>query len=251
MLDQIPHSQHLLELRMARPPANALDPSLIVALRDAVRAAPANGYRALVLSGAPGMFSAGLDVQALSLLPRPEIEAFYANFTSLWETLAGSEIPIAAAITGHAPAGGAALSIFCDFSVMAQGNYRIGLNEVAVGLSVPSQICKALAKRVGHHIAEQMLVEGRLILPEEALRVGMVDETVEVDQVIPRALDWCEGKLALPQQAFLKTRKIARQPLMVAFADPDPTPAGFGDMWFGEEAQATVRKLIERLKSKK
>ena len=57
-------------LQLNRPPANALSPELIVALKDAIEAAPAEGARALVLSGLPGMFSAGLDVPLLVTLDR-------------------------------------------------------------------------------------------------------------------------------------------------------------------------------------
>src|SRR5689334_16771126 len=72
MLTPIQHGP-ILELRLARPPANALNPGLIAALRDAVAAAPAQGARALVLSGADGMFSAGLDVPELLPLDRPAL----------------------------------------------------------------------------------------------------------------------------------------------------------------------------------
>ena len=103
------------ELRLNRPPANALSPQLIVALREAVEGAPQDGVRALVLSGAPGMFSAGLDVPLLLTLDRAAMAGVWRDFYALLRALASSSIPIAAAITGHAPAGGTVLPLFCDW----------------------------------------------------------------------------------------------------------------------------------------
>src|SRR5258707_3161252 len=124
------------ELRLDRPPANALSPELIAALRAAVEEAPAAGARALVLSGAPGFFFGGLDVPYLIRLDRSAIAVAWRDFYGLLGSLAASPIPGAAAITGHSPAGGALMSLFCDVRIMAEGaegaegEYRIGLNEV-------------------------------------------------------------------------------------------------------------------------
>ncbi|MCB1613734.1 MAG: enoyl-CoA hydratase/isomerase family protein, partial [Xanthomonadales bacterium] len=63
MLDKIKH-EDILELRLARPPVNALSPELIALLHQSVRAAPDSGARAVVISAGPGLFSAGLDVPA-------------------------------------------------------------------------------------------------------------------------------------------------------------------------------------------
>ncbi|HJT97879.1 MAG TPA: enoyl-CoA hydratase/isomerase family protein, partial [Rhodanobacteraceae bacterium] len=97
------------ELRLARPPVNALDHALVRTLRDAIVRAPDEGARGIVLSGRPGMFSAGLDVPALLALARDELRVFWNDFFALCGTIACSRIPVVAAITGHAPAGGAVL----------------------------------------------------------------------------------------------------------------------------------------------
>lgn len=119
MLERTEHGE-ILELRLARPPANALDAALIAALGEAIEGAPASGARALVLSGRR-MFSGGLDVPALLTLDRAGMEQTLRDFFRLMRALAASPIPTIAAITGHAPAGGAVLSIFCDARVMVRG----------------------------------------------------------------------------------------------------------------------------------
>ena len=73
----------VVELRLARPPVNALDSQLVKQLRTAIESAPALGARGIVLSGRAGMFSAGLDVPALLQLKRPELIAFFRDFFAL------------------------------------------------------------------------------------------------------------------------------------------------------------------------
>ncbi|MDW8479327.1 MAG: enoyl-CoA hydratase/isomerase family protein [Xanthomonadales bacterium] len=254
MIETLRHDE-ILELRLARPPANALDGALIAALLDAVRRAPAEDAAALVLSGQPGMFSAGLDVPALLELDRAAMARVWEDFSALMRAIALSPIPVACAITGHSPAGGAVLALFCDHRVMARAPdparpYRIGLNEVAVGLIVPDPIARALARLVGPHRAERLLVEGRLLTAEEAMTVGLVDALAEPETVVPEAIAWCRRHLALPRLAMSGTRRIARAGLAEAFEDPSLDTEDFLDHWFGEEAQAALRALVARLRQR-
>lgn len=250
MLDRIEHGD-ILELRLARPPANALDPALIAALADAVLGAPAGGARALVLSGSPGRFSGGLDVPVLLTLDRPAMETTLRDFFRLMRAVAAAPIPCVAAITGHAPAGGAVLSIFCDARVMAEGDYRIGLNEVQVGLSLPRVIHTALVRVVGPRQAERLGVGGLLVSAGEALHVGLVDELVPLEGVVERALERCRDLLKLPPRAMATTRALCRESLVAAFDDQQAeTYERFVDDWFGPETQGAMRALVARLQKR-
>jgi 3,2-trans-enoyl-CoA isomerase len=250
MLDIIRHDD-IRELRLARPPVNALDPGLVKRLREAVESAPRDGARALVLSGAPGMFSAGLDVPTLLTLDRDAFRVFWGDFFGLCAALARSPIPVAAAITGHSPAGGAVLAIMCDYRVMARGAFKIGLNEVQVGLSVPECIQAALRRLVGTYRAERLMVEGAMLDAEQADAIGLVDELVDGDLVVARALIWLGELLKFPVQAMTATRRRARADLADVFADPASLPVEeFLDGWFAPEAQRVLTALVARLKSK-
>jgi len=239
------------ELRLNRPPVNALSPELIVALTRAIDSAPAAGVGALVLSGAPGRFSAGLDVPLLLTLDRPAMAGLWRGLYGLLRALACSSIPIAAAITGHAPAGGTVLALFCDRRIMAEGDWKIGVNEVQVGIPLPPVILSALKRQVGAPSAESLGVSGVLISPAEAVRVGLVDETVDADQVVERAVEWCNGLLALPRHAMSITRKKARADLAVLFDRVEPEIEEMIQSWWSEETQTTLRSLVERLAKKK
>jgi 3,2-trans-enoyl-CoA isomerase len=251
MLDIIPHDDDIVEISLARPPVNALNTELVRMLRDTVAQAPANGARGIVLSGAQGMFSAGVDVVALLKLDREGVRAYWKEFFALCAALARSPVPIVAAVTGHSPAGGAVLALFSDYRVMAHGPYRIGLNEVQVGLSVPDSIQFALRRVIGSYRAERLLVSGTMLDAEQALAVGFVDELVGLEQVTTRALHWMREVLALPRHAMLTTRALARADLANVFADPDALPLEeFLDGFFAEETQGVLHGLVARLKSK-
>jgi Delta3-Delta2-enoyl-CoA isomerase len=240
------------ELRLNRPPVNALTRELIVALRQAIEAAPQQGVSALILSGSPGRFSAGLDVPALLECDQAAIAELWRALYALMRALGCSSIPIAAAITGHAPAGGTVLATFCDWRVMAAGDFKMGLNEVHVGLPLPSVIFAALRRLLGAAQAERLAVEGLLLSPAEALKIGWVDEIAPPDQVIERAQKWCESLLALPSDAMTKTRCEARTDLVAVFdRDLDSELDRVSAAWWSPSTQATLKALAARLKKKK
>lgn len=237
-------------LRLARPPVNALGPDLVGELNQALDAAVADGVSALVLAGGPKVFSAGLDVPALLALERTQLLQFWRDFFALTARLACSPIPIAAAIDGHSPAGGAVLALFCDTRIMARGPFKIGLNEVQVGLPVPISIQAALRRQVGARVAERLLVAGAMIESEQALAVGFVDALCEPGQAQADAIAWCRGLLALPPQAMAMTRQGARHDLAEIFADQASIdPHAITEAWFGTETQTTLHALVERLKA--
>jgi enoyl-CoA hydratase/carnithine racemase len=250
MLETLRHDS-VLELRLARPPVNALDPTLVAKLRQAFIEAPAQGARCVILSGNKGLFSAGLDVPTLLTLDRSGMVAFWREFQGLLGAIARCAVPTVAAITGHSPAGGAVLSIFCDYRIMARGAYRIGLNEVQVGLSVPSTIQYAFKRLLGAHRADRLMMQGAIVEAEEAHRIGLVDELVDVDHVVAHAIDWGKHIVALPYEAMSETRRLARADLHAAVDEGERAPnALFLERWFSAEAQSTLRALVAKLKSK-
>jgi Delta3-Delta2-enoyl-CoA isomerase len=239
------------ELRLDRPPANALSPQLIVALKQAVEAAPDDGARALVLSGTPGMFSGGLDVPLLVTLDHPAIAQVWHDFYSLLRALARSPIPIAAAITGHGPAGGTVLALFCDWRGMAEGDWKMGFNEVQVGIPLPPVILGALRRQVGARQAERLGTGGLVISAAEAARLGLVDELIPPERVVERAVELCHSLLALPPQAMTATRRRARADLASLFDQIEDELNEVVANWWSDEAQSVLRALAAKLTKKK
>lgn len=250
MLERVRHND-ILELKLARPPVNALNPELLSMLREAIATAPGEGVRALVISGGPGVFSAGMDVPRLLTLGRDELEAAWMQFFGVLEALARSPLPSAAAIGGHSPAGGAVIGLFCDYRVMARGPWKIGLNEVQVGLVVPECIQYALKRLVGPYRGERLLMAGAMVESEQALAMGFVDELTDVDHVPTRCIAWLEELLRLPAKAMHATRMISRADLVDAIADPRRLDLSrFLDEWYSDDTQAVLTALVAKLKSK-
>jgi enoyl-CoA hydratase/carnithine racemase len=239
------------EVRLNRLPVNALSSELISALRQAIDQAARGDARALVLSGTAGVFSAGLDIPLLVTLDGSGVALLWRELYALMKSLASSPIPIAAAITGHAPAGGTVLALFCDWRVAARGEFKLGLSEVQVGIPLPPVIFAALRRQVGPREAERLAVGGLILSPEEALRVGLVDELASPDDVLGRALAWCLNLLALPAEAMLATRRRARADLLALFDQSlEEEWRRAVDVWWSPETQSTLHRLVERLGKK-
>ena len=242
------------ELRLARPPVNALDPALCRALITTLDAAVADGVDAVVLSGAPGIFSAGLDVPHLMALgqDRQALHAGWGAFFGAARSLAALRIPVVAALTGHAPAGGCVLSLCCDYRVMARSPnpakpFMIGMNETQVGLAVPEGAQQLMRRVIGPYRAERLLVSGSMVTADEALRLGLVDTVVEVDQVVPHALEWLSTLLALPRAPMLLTRSLARADLVRALEPQNLDLERFVEGWYDADTQAGLRALLAKL----
>jgi enoyl-CoA hydratase/carnithine racemase len=250
VIEQTDHGR-VRELRLARPPANAFNTGLMRELATRVLRAPADGADALVISGAPGMFTGGLDVPELLRLGPAEVRSFWEAFFALLRGVAASEVPVVAALTGHSPAAGAVLAAFCDYRVMADGPYKVGMNEVQVGLVVPPLIQYAMKRLAGPRVGDALLVSGAMLAPREALRVGLVDQVVAPAEVVPHAVAWAEALLALPRQAMLETRRLARADLVAQFDALGPRAhEEAAERVLGAEAQAAMRALAERLARK-
>src|SRR5580692_11455867 len=94
----------------------------------------------VILTGKEGFFSSGIDLIEAYDYNEEQIRAFWVDFLAMQNTLAAFEKPMVAAISGHSPAGGCIMAICCDYRVMAEGKFIIGLNEVPVGIIVPGSV---------------------------------------------------------------------------------------------------------------
>lgn len=236
-------------LRMARPPVNALDPALCRALTAAIADALAEGAQGLVLAGGQKVFSAGLDVPHLLSLGE-DGDALLGAWTDFFEAaraLLGAAVPVVAAMAGHAPAGGCVLALCCDYRIMAEGPFRIGLNETQVGLVAPEGIQALLARCVGRHRAERLLVAGAMVDAAEASRIGLVDELAGIDEVEVRAIVWLQGLLQLPRTPMLETRRIARADAVDCLRAARIDLPRFVADWMQPDTQAGLRAMLARI----
>ena len=131
---QIETSGEVAVLPMRAGKANAIGSAFLDRLSAQLDAVEASGASALVLTGEGRAFSAGLDLPEVSRLDRGALERFIRRFSEVMLRVFALPVPVVAAINGHAIAGGCVLAMQADVRLAAEGDYRIGLNEVAIGL---------------------------------------------------------------------------------------------------------------------
>lgn len=246
MLDVESHGE-IVELRINRPPANALNHDLLEALLSAGDTAVRDGAKALMLSGQQGMFCAGIDVPELLDQDHASMLRFWGLLFATAKSLAACPVPVVAALTGHSPAGGTVLATHCDYRIGAEGGFKMGFNEVQVGLPLPSTFMRVFADLVGTRQARLLGSEGRMLLLDEALEVGLIDELVPADRVVERSLEYLDGLLRLPPLAMNRTRLIGKAHVLEALEDEHAIELAT-DAWFSDETQTAMRALAESLK---
>lgn len=248
LIQTIKHGR-IHELRLARPPVNAINPALCQALCEAMDSAIANGAEGLVLSGGPKVFSAGLDVPLL-LSIQEDGQALYDAWNGFFDAaraLAACPVPVAAAIAGHAPAGGCVLALCCDWRVMAEGPFGIGLNETQVGIAIPPGIMRLMQRTVGARQAESLLLAGAMVESSRALDIGLVDELAAADAVVARAADRINLLLDLPRAPMLATRKLLRADLVEAVSPASMQLEQCLESWRSADTQQALRAMVARI----
>lgn len=177
-------------LTMNRPPANSLSLEMNEAICTAIKNVEANPkiQSAILASTNPKIFSAGLDISELVSPDKDRLPKFWNSLQQVYIDLYGSRLATVAAIQGHAPAAGCFLAMACDYRVMSAGDINsetkkkhiptIGLNETKLGISAPSWMGQLLVRTIGYRQAELALALGTLFPPEEALKIGLVDDVV-------------------------------------------------------------------------
>jgi len=198
-------------MQLNKKPVNSLNLEMLTDICINLEKLEKTAKGIILTSAVPNIFSAGLDILEM-YQPKPErLPEFWKMVQEMWIKLYGCQLPVIAAINGHSPAGGCLMSICADYRIMAQGNYTIGLNETKLGIVAPTWFKDTFVNTVGHRVAEGALQQGTLFSSEQALKVGLVDELVPMDQVQARAETQMKSWLKVPGTARATTKSMMRQ----------------------------------------
>ena len=165
--------------------------------------------RALVLAGREGFFSAGADLKLVGSYGPDEQRQMVASINEMALGVYELPCPVVGAITGHAIAGGMVLAICTDIRVASSAG-RYGLTEVKVGVPYPQAAIGVVAAELAPHAARVLALGNELIDAAECLRLGVFDEVVEPDEVLPRALELAAGLAALSPEVYARTKRDLR-----------------------------------------
>ena len=268
----------ILTLRLARGKANALDVELLEALgaeldaADPSRAAASaqsnpersgdwsrttdpigdgDRPRAIILTAAGPIFSAGVDLPRL-LGDGPEcVRRFFALLSETLLRLFTLELPVVAAINGHAIAGGCLLAFACDYRIMSEGKGRIGLPELTVGLPFPAVGHEIVRFAVPDHRVQTLMYTGATLPASEAPAAGFVDEIAPPESLEARARAMAAKLGAMQPEGFRHTKRFLRAETIERLSRRGTEADRVAlDIWLSPEAQGRVREYLARVLGK-
>ncbi|MFQ5458137.1 MAG: crotonase/enoyl-CoA hydratase family protein [Myxococcota bacterium] len=203
----------IAELTLDDGKVNAMSQPFFAALNAALDQAEKDEARAVVLTGRPGVFSAGLNLKLLPTLSPEEIRDTLIDFGNAMLRVYTFPIPTLAAVSGHAIAGGFVLMSACDLRLVAGGPHRIHLNEVAIGLTLPTWAILIAQSATPPRWHTEAILHARLYTPEEALDRGIIDRIVTSAEDLGReALAAAAGLAALDTKAYAVAKTRMREP---------------------------------------
>lgn len=226
-------------LTLDKPPANAIDETLLRDLGAALDAARGNdAIRALVLTGTGSFFSGGFDFGA----PRrndDDAAAINDLYRRVHLALLQLPKPTVAMVNGHAIAGGLVLVLACDYRLGLDGDYRVGLNEVAVGAAFPRTAFEIVRLRLVHARASELMLGAALYPASQALRLGIVDELFPAERFTTTVLQRAARLAAFPREAYAHTKAaLIAAAVRNAEAETDDEARQTRAVWMMPESRA-------------
>lgn len=199
--------------------ANALATSLSGELRAVIdRAEADDGVGAVVIVGRPGRFCAGFDLGVMAGGDLDAVGEMVSAGGALVAHAYGAGVPVVAACTGHAVAAGALLLLGCDHRVGPDAEIKIGLNEVAIGLTLPDWAMAIAAERLSRRHLQASVVNARLVDGRGAVDAGFLDVAVAPDEVVDTAIAEATALAELDPKAYAMTVKALRTPVLERMA---------------------------------
>lgn len=194
-------------------------------MRDELKAAVADvvgddALRVLVITGTGRAFSAGEDVRGMRGLTELGTRGFrrvVRDIHNTFDEVEAIEVPVIAAINGTAAGGGMELALSCDFRFAAT-TAKMGFPENNVGLIPGSGGCSRLVRQVGLSRAKRLVMTGEMVMAEQALALGLVDEVHAPEDLLPKAMAFAQSLARRAPQALGIAKVVLNQ---CARVDPD------------------------------
>ena len=195
--------------------ANAVSKTLSDALRAVIRQAEQDPeLGAVVIAGRPGRFSGGFDLGVIRSGDAAAVRAMVDGGGALVAEAYGSGVPVVAACTGHAVAAGALILLGCDHRVGPDADVKIGLNEVAIGLTLPEWALAIAGARLSPRHLQASVVNAQLYHGSGAVAAGFLDRVVAPEAVLDTALEHAALLAELDPAAYRATVQALRGPTL-------------------------------------
>lgn len=192
--------------------ANVLNKEFFEQMLDALAELEADaGVKAVILTGHAKFFSAGLDLKTLPALSKEELLRVLLQFADMTLKLFDFPKPLVAAVNGHALAGGCVLMLCCDRRLMVAEGAKIGLNEIAIGLALPSFVTELALAVLGRAAVQEAVMEATIYDPQGALGIGYVEQLFPADDLMEEASAVARRLARLPSAAYGTTKRRLRE----------------------------------------
>ncbi|HEX5685518.1 MAG TPA: enoyl-CoA hydratase [Ideonella sp.] len=197
-------------IEIARPEKkNALTQAMYQAMADAINAAQEDGaVRAVLITGQPGIFTSGNDIEDFMQRPPQSIDSPVFRFM---QALVGSDKPVVAAVTGAAIGIGTTLLLHCDF-VYVSDESRLAMPFVGLGLVPEFASSLLVPELMGQRRAAEKLLLGDPFTGEQAVDCGIANAVLPAAEVVPHARRVAERFNALPPGAVRDSKRLMRGP---------------------------------------
>ena len=196
-------------LTLSNGKVNAVSPEVIAAFHRALDRAQADAA-VVVLTGQPGILSGGYDLTVMRSGPQNAINLVAAG-SGLARRMLAHPFPIVVACPGHAVAKGAFLLLSADYRVGADGPFRIGLNEVQIGMTMHHVGIELARDRLNRSYFNRAVINAEMFEPAEAVRAGFLDAVVAPEELMPAAIAVAEQMKKLNMTAHANTKVKARR----------------------------------------
>jgi 3,2-trans-enoyl-CoA isomerase len=239
-------------LTLDRSRSNPINTEMVEELRDIINNIDQDeNTLGLIITGKEGFFSAGVDLIELYNYDEDQLRSFWTNFLAFVAVFAAFKKPAIAAINGHSPAGGCVLALCCDYRIMADGKYVIGLNELPVGIIVPNSIFQLYAFWLGKAKAYRFLLEGKLLSPAEALSNDLIDEIAKPESILTAAERQMQKFIQFNKITWQQSKLNLRQELLEHLnADESQMLETILKQWWSPSSRAVLKTIIGNLQNK-
>jgi enoyl-CoA hydratase len=231
-------------MRLNAPPVNALDREVLLAITRTLGEIERSDARAIVMTGSGSAFSAGADLFRVLNEGDEYLRTSLAALTEAFGTLFQFPRPVVAAVNGHAIAGGAVLVCACDYRIATAGDHKIGFAELRVGVPFPAWALEIARWGTRPENLQEVIYLGRSYDPAAAKDRGLVDEIVDPDALIGRALQMAERLAEIPGASFSLMKESMRRPVVERVRASSDADAAARAAWASDEVRDSIRRFL-------
>ena len=175
-------------IRLDDGKANAMGPEMIKELNEAMDKAEEES-RALLITGRPGLLSGGFDLTVIRSGDNDAIRSMVKSGAKLLMRIYGFPKPIVMATAGHGVALGGFLLLAADYRFGVTGDFKIGLNEVAIGMTLPPFALMLAKARIANQFLTNSAINSNMFHPETAKLAGFLDEVSSPSELLSNSID--------------------------------------------------------------